>query len=142
MEVDISIGSSPGDRRQSQAIRRSVFVREQKIPQELDLDGQDAGSLHLLAKVDGVAVGTARSSISGPEAVLARVAVLPGYREKGIATALIRAALCRCREAQVRSLWIHAHRHLRAYYASFGFEFVRDVEVVGEHQLIAMQLAM
>ncbi|GAL31257.1 hypothetical protein JCM19239_3155 [Vibrio variabilis] len=37
------------------------------------------------------------------------------------------------------SIEIHAHSYLRDYYERFGFEFIQEVEIVGEHQLIEMR---
>ncbi len=39
----------------------------------------------------------------------------------------------------VESIEIHAHSYLRNYYEKFGFNFVQEVEIVGEHQLIEMR---
>ena len=41
-------------------IRQKVFVEEQKVPEELEIDEFENESIHFLAYVNGEAVGTAR----------------------------------------------------------------------------------
>lgn len=68
------------------AIRYRVFVEEQRVPAELELDDLDPVALHLLARVDKMAVGTARLT---PDGHIGRVAVLPRYRNRGIGRELV-----------------------------------------------------
>lgn len=51
MDIRISIDSNSKYVRESQNIRRKVFVEEQDIPAELDLDGLDGNSYHALAEL-------------------------------------------------------------------------------------------
>lgn len=138
MDIRISVDSNSKYIQESQNIRRKVFVEEQDIPAELDLDGLDGNSYHALAELDNNVVGTARLFIRGNKGILARVAVLKEYRGLGIAGKLIRSMLSFSQNLQVGYIEIHAHKHLKSYYESFGFSYVRDVEVIGQHQLIEM----
>lgn len=70
---------------------------------------------------------------------MARVAVTEPYRGMGIASKVVQALMDYARNDGVSSIEIHAHGYLRNYYEKFGFEFIREVEIVGEHQLIEMQ---
>ncbi len=103
------------------AIRRKVFIEEQAVPEELELDDLDLGAIHLLAMTcDGVPVGTARlltkptptSSSKGmvkPQVISAkigRVSVLPVFRGQGIARSMMshleeKALACRFTEIQL-----------------------------------------
>ena len=55
------------------AIRHKVFVGEQNVPVELEIDGLDDEAKHALAFVDGVPIGTGRILSDGH---IGRVAVL------------------------------------------------------------------
>ena len=63
------------------AIRYEVFVNEQNVPEELEIDGFDGEAKHALAFVDGVPIGTGRILNDGH---IGRVAVLKNYRGLGI----------------------------------------------------------
>lgn len=70
---------------------------------------------------------------------MARVAVLQPYRGSGIASKIVSALLKHASEHSAKVIEIHAHQYLKGYYQKFGFEFIREVEMVGEHQLIEMR---
>lgn len=138
--MEIFIGNSAEVIQKAQAIRYQVFTVEQKIPKGLDLDGLDEGSVHALVEDKNTLVATARLSIKEDgSSVMARVAVTEPYRGMGIASKVVQALMDYARNDGVSSIEIHAHGYLRNYYEKFGFEFIREVEIVGEHQLIEMQ---
>ncbi|WP_180960996.1 GNAT family N-acetyltransferase [Shewanella sp. GutCb] len=125
----------------SQEIRNEVFVKEQGIPLYLDLDGLDANSYHSLVYIDGIAIGVARLAlVENNNAVMARVAIKKNYRGKGISTKLVDSLITKARELGINSIEIHAHEYLKEYYETFGFHYIKQVEKVGEHQLIQMCL--
>ncbi|MEH6458171.1 MAG: GNAT family N-acetyltransferase [Cocleimonas sp.] len=125
----------------SQQIRNEVFTQEQGIPKHLDLDGLDSDSFHSLAYIDKIAVGVARLTlVENKHAVMARIAVTKNYRGNGVSTKLIDSLLSKARDLSVNSIEVHAHDYLREYYERFGFEYIKQVEEVGEHQLIQMVL--
>ena len=75
------------------AIRRAVFIEEQAVPEDLEIDDLDGEAIHLLAVTGGRAVGTARILLAGETGKIGRVAVLADQRGTGLGAALIRAAL-------------------------------------------------
>ena len=90
MSVKIAVTE---DLRTCQALRRTVFIEEQNVPEADEVDGRDAGAVHLLATVDGRPVGTARLLVSGDSGKIGRVCVLAEMRGKGIGALLIEAAV-------------------------------------------------
>ena len=76
-------------------IRFEVFVEEQKVPAEMELDEFDALSCHALALLDGQPVGTGRLL---PDGHIGRMAVLAGWRGQGVGAALFRWAFARAEE--------------------------------------------
>lgn len=127
----------------SHQIRFEVFVDEQSIPQLLDHDGLDEHSEHIIVLVDEKTVATARLSRQQDDhAVMARIAVSKAFRGRGIADKMIRALLVHAKKSGLRTIEIHAHHYLQHYYEKFGFNYIRDVEIVGDHQLVEMALVL
>ncbi len=60
-----------------QNIRNAVFIVEQGISVEIEIDGRDYDALHALAYFNGVAVGTGRILEDGH---IGRIAVLKEHR--------------------------------------------------------------
>ena len=106
------------------AIRRTVFIDEQGVPEALEWDEHDAAALHLLAMADDVTpIGCARLL---PDGHVGRMAVLPAWRKQGVGQALLAAVMD---AAQVRghaTLRLSAQTHAAGFYARAGFVVVGD----------------
>ncbi|MBE8576152.1 GNAT family N-acetyltransferase [Vibrio sp. OPT18] len=138
--MELVVGNNPELITKAQSIRHQVFVVEQGIPHILDLDGLDPVSHHALITDEDNLVATARLHIDeSGHSTMARVAVLQPYRGSGIASKIVSALLKHASEYGAKVIEIHAHQYLKDYYEKFGFEFIREVEIVGEHQLIEMR---
>jgi ElaA protein len=103
------------------AIRRVVFIEEQAVPAELEVDGLDAQALHLLATFDGRSVGTARMLLKGDTGKIGRVAVLRDARGRGIGAALIRAAVEELRRRGLSRARLGSQVHAIPFYEGLGF---------------------
>lgn len=100
-------------------IRHAVFVDEQKVAAELELDEWDAQSLHALARdAQGLAVGTGRLL---PDGHIGRMAVLPQARGTGVGTALLRALMDAARERGHAEVVLNAQTHAIPFYRRLGF---------------------
>lgn len=104
------------------ALRRTVFIEEQGVPEADEVDGADAGARHLLALADGRPVGTARLLVKGSTGKIGRVCVLAGARGQGIGAALIRAAVAEFAAMPgIRTIRLGAQTHALGFYAALGF---------------------
>ena len=104
------------------ALRRAVFIDEQGVDPELEVDGLDSEATHLLAIKNGKPVGTARILFKGEMAKVGRVCVLPELRGTGMGKALMMAAIAECRSrlglAEVR---LGAQTYAIGFYQALGF---------------------
>jgi len=89
----IARAESGEDRAACLRLRFEVFVEEQKVSPEEEIDGIDDRCLHYLASIYGRRVGTARVIPKGALAKIGRVAVVRTERGKGIGLSLMRAVL-------------------------------------------------
>ena len=102
------------------AIRTEVFVDEQNVPEELEIDGMDGDSYHFLASLtDGTPVGTARLMKSGQ---IGRMAVLAQYRNAGIGQQLLQCAIAKARNLGFEEIFLHAQIQALDFYLRNGFE--------------------
>lgn len=131
----ITVSEARSDAEQAQAfdIRRRVFVLEQRIGEALEFDEHDRAARHLLARGDGVAIGTLRLRLleRGRIARIERVAVLAEGRGASVGQELMRAALELARDAGATSALVHAQTRVQGFYARLGFaacgrEFMED----------------
>ena len=71
------------------ALRHEVFVVEQNVPSEEEIDEHDDGALHLVAVEDARVVATCRIVLDDGTAKLGRVAVAASARRRGLASRLL-----------------------------------------------------
>ena len=105
-------------------IRRRVFHEEQNIDEELEFDGLDETSEHLLAYLNQEPIGTLRIREVNQKIVkIERLAVLATARNQGIGRKLMEYAIALITEKnQYEQIVIHAQYHLKIFYQSFGFQ--------------------
>jgi predicted GNAT family N-acyltransferase len=103
------------------AIRFAVFVDEQQVPFEEELDEHDHAAYHVLAWLEDRPVGTGRLVIEGDSGRIGRMAVLPAARGTGIGGAVLRALLAEAGRRGLRTVHLAAQLHARDFYAHFGF---------------------
>jgi ElaA protein len=113
--------ASPADWEAAKAIRFEVFVDEQHVPADLELDELDAMARHWLAWDGETAVGTARAVRKDFGWKIGRVAVRRDWRGRGVGQALMRAILDAARRAEVRELQLESQTHALAFYERLGF---------------------
>lgn len=102
------------------ALRRVVFIEEQGVAQDLEVDGLDGECLHLLAVAEGVPAGTARIYVKDSTAKIGRVCVLPEYRGTGLGAALIVKAL-EVSKGRATLAKLGAQTHALGFYERLGF---------------------
>lgn len=99
-------------------IRFAVFVEEQGVPREIELDRNDAPSLHALAFDQEKAVATGRLL---PDGHIGRMAVLKGWRGQGIGGAILRQLMAAARSRGDREVVLAAQVHAVPFYRAHGF---------------------
>ncbi|MEE4659474.1 MAG: GNAT family N-acetyltransferase [Halieaceae bacterium] len=101
------------------SIRERVFILEQGVPAEIEMDGLDVSATHFLLTVDTVALGCGRLL---PDGRIGRMAVLREHRGKGYGRQLLQAIVAHARRHGYRRLYLHAQDHAVAFYTDAGFE--------------------
>ncbi len=102
------------------AIRMTVFVYEQHVPEALEWDEFDAVSVHVLAyNADGQAVGTARLL---PDGHIGRMAVLKQWRGQGFGAALLQKLLQQLIQRHQPKAMLNAQTYAVPFYEKFGFQ--------------------
>jgi ElaA protein len=123
MAFRVSIASTPEARAACVALRLEVFVDEQRIPRELELDAYEEVAIHFLAvdEPSGAPVGTARLVAKDGWGKIGRVAVVKARRKEGIGAALVCAAMDEARRADLRGAVLSAQVSAIAFYERLGF---------------------
>ncbi|KAF0676486.1 GNAT family N-acetyltransferase [Profundibacterium mesophilum] len=104
------------------ALRRTVFIGEQAVPEHEEIDGRDGEAVHLLAFDGARPVGTARILVAGSVGKIGRVCVLREARGAGHGAALTNAALAwMADQPGIVQARLGAQLHALDFYARLGF---------------------
>ncbi|MEV5018364.1 GNAT family N-acetyltransferase [Streptomyces sp. NPDC053780] len=118
----VRVAEDPADRKACFAVRKDVFVAEQKVPEDIEYDAHDAHALHLLAvREDGEALGTGRLLHGPAVGSLGRLAVTAAARGRGVGTALVRAVEDAARARGLTAVDLHAQTHALGFYERLGY---------------------
>lgn len=120
-------------------IRFTVFVEEQGVPREIELDEQDAVSLHAVVFENERPVATGRLL---PDGHIGRMAVLKDWRSRGIGGLMLQRLMRGAKERGDKEVALSAQVHAVAFYRAHGFEPEGDeyMEAGIRHQAMKRRL--
>ena len=81
MEIKVHIATTQQELSHVRAIREKVFIVEQNVPEEVEIDEYEDSSNHVIALLDEKCIGTARWRNTEEGIKLERFAVLKEKRE-------------------------------------------------------------
>jgi len=100
-------------------LRKTVFIEEQHVPQDLEWDGLDGNCIHFIAHHQSQAIATARMK---PDGHIGRMAVLKPYRNNGVGSSLLTAAIQLAKTRGLKKVYLHAQVTVIGFYQKHGFE--------------------
>jgi len=121
-EIEVRILAPGPDYEAALALRFEVFVDEQAVPPEEEIDAHDERAVHFGAFADGVVVGVARVVDAGQgTAKIGRVAVRRSLRGAGVGALLMERVIAWCHLQGHREAMLDAQCRVEAFYARLGF---------------------
>ena len=104
-------------------VRQEVFIQEQKVPAELELDEFDPLATHALAYLNERCIGTARLvNLGGGKAQIGRMAVLALFRSRGVGSLLLDKLIALASSQGMKSIVLHSQVAAIPFYEKQGFE--------------------
>jgi predicted GNAT family N-acyltransferase len=124
-------------------LRHEVFVVEQGVPAELEMDELDRLATHLVALQADEVVGTLRILDGGGVAKIGRVAVRAALRRTGIGSRLMRRAVEHISGKDFSEIVLHAQVSVQPFYQRLGYVAEGDLfEEAGiPHVAMRMRIA-
>lgn len=134
----IRLAVGPHDRSAAYAVRYDVFVTEQQVPADLELDQLDDEADHFVAYDDEQAVGAGRLVVEppgfegadpalGPVGHLGRLAVRPQTRGTALGAELVRAIEARAAQRGLRLVVLAAQTQATGFYQRLGYTAYGEV---------------
>ena len=122
MPYSITVTQTAAEREACYDIRKAVFVEEQAVPLELELDEYDDQAAHfLLRDAAGTALATARLLDKHGLAKIGRVAVLKEARGQGLGLKLMQFVLSEAQQRGFAEAVLDSQTYAIPFYERLGF---------------------
>ncbi len=119
MELKVHLATTPQELEHVREIREKVFIMEQNVPEDVEIDQYEDSSNHIVALLDEEFIGTARWRKTEDGIKLERFAVLKEKRGLGIGKKLVEFILEKIKNESF--VYLHAQDHVISFYKKFGF---------------------
>lgn len=122
MEAQIQIITSKNELNDAFTIRETVFIIEQSVPREIELDEYDQTATHFIAYDQGKPIATARiRPYKENTAKVERVAVLKELRGTGIGKQLMVFIEQESAKMGFSTLRLNSQKHAEEFYSKLGY---------------------
>ena len=124
-------------------IRTNVFVEEQHVPANLEVDADEGKATYFVVYDAGLPVATARILPEGTGYHVQRVAVEKAYRKHGLGKMVLNAIIAYAREQNVAFLKLGAQLQAIGFYKTLGFQLTDQPEFLDagiRHREMQLQL--
>jgi predicted GNAT family N-acyltransferase len=108
-------------------VRRTVFVHEQQVPEEEEIDQFEDDSIHVVLYDNKEPVGAGRVRVLDGIGKLERICVLSTSRQKGAGKLIVDKLEDVATAQGVSKLKLNAQTHAIPFYERLGYETVSDV---------------
>lgn len=135
-DLRLTIVTTQAELNECLLVRRAVFIREQGVSEEEEIDEHDGdpatvtSAVHVLGRVEGFPSATGRLMLDQPEgenAHIGRVAVMEQLRERGYGRAVMEALQAEARERGFPGITLGAQLHAIPFYEGLGYVARDDV---------------
>ena len=127
-------------------IRIEVFVKEQSVPIDLEVDEYDFIAHHAVLIHDGFPIGTGRvfkKNLNQDTFYIGRLCVQKKYREMGFGQQIMKELIQYAQQHGAKECCLHAQTTSQFFYKKFGFESSKEnfMEAGIEHVLMSLAMA-
>ncbi|WGD98116.2 GNAT family N-acetyltransferase [Bacillus safensis] len=113
----------------AQDIRKSVFIKEQQVPESDEFDQFDTLNeqcQHVLVYHENQPVGTGRVRIVDHTGKLERICILKPYRKYGLGKIIIGELEKIMQEKGISKIKLHGQTHAEGFYKKLGYQTTSD----------------
>ena len=125
MQPEIIIGNYQELKNDCNLIRYRVFVQEQNVPKNLELDERDPFCTHVILKLNKNSIGTGRIDLA-KEGKIGRLAILPSFRKQGYGKLILRALENIGRKNGLDSVWLNAQKKSVNFYFKYNYIIISN----------------
>lgn len=105
-------------------VRRRVFIEEQQVPEDLELDEHDNLAVHFIGYQNNEPIAAARLRFVEENGKLERICVMKEFRGRSFGRQMIEAMEKRIQIEGLKQAKLNAQTHAEDFYRSLGYETI------------------
>ena len=129
--ITVKLVETPAELEGAVTVRMRVFVGEQGIPADVEVDDADAApdTLHAVALRQGTVIATGRllPDVDGKGPHIGRMAVERDWRRSGVGGMVLAFLEEQGRSLGFRRITLHAQEYVKSFYAQHGYAEVGEM---------------
>ncbi|MFP7295812.1 GNAT family N-acetyltransferase [Neobacillus niacini] len=108
------------------SVRRTVFIDEQNVPEEEEIDQFEKDSAHFVSYQEGLPIAAGRFRVLDGSGKVERICVLKEARNTGAGKAIMREIEAYAVKNGLNKLKLNAQTHAIPFYLGLGYEVVSE----------------
>jgi predicted GNAT family N-acyltransferase len=124
--VKVKIVETQQELEDAYSVRKTVFVEEQAVPLEEEIDEFEKEAKHFVMYLEGAPVGAGRFRFVDGYGKVERICVLKEARKTGAGKAIMNTIEDYARGKEIHKLKLNAQTHAIPFYAGLGYEIVSE----------------
>ena len=129
--ITVKLVETPAELEGAVTVRMRVFVGEQGIPADVEVDDADsaADTRHAVALHQGTVIATGRllPDVDGKGPHVGRMAVERSWRRNGVGGMVLAFLEDQGRSLGFRQITLHAQEYVKSFYARHGYDEVGEM---------------
>lgn len=122
--MNIKIAETHDELEQAYHVRMVVFVEEQKVPADEELDEHDKTAIHFIGYENGKPIAASRLRFADDYGKLERICVLKQHRGQTYGKQIIKAMEERISKKGYKKSKLNAQTHAEKFYHHLGYETI------------------
>jgi predicted GNAT family N-acyltransferase len=141
-ELTIRLVQNTSEYQRVISLRKTVFVREQKVPLAMEIDEFEKDSQHVIVLLRNKPIGCARLRTVNGSIKLERLCILKKYRGFGYGKEILQWMIDFALLQHPKNVYMHAQAYLIEFYKKFNFEPYGNIFDEAGIQHIEMRLRL
>ncbi len=107
-------------------VRRLVFIEEQQVSEDLEIDGFEKECIHFVLYKDKP-IGAGRLRVIDDYVKAERVCILTSYRSEGFGRLIMEEMESVAKTNGFKKIKLNSQQHAEAFYIKLGYETISDI---------------
>jgi predicted GNAT family N-acyltransferase len=124
--VNVKVVENEKELEDAFSVRRTVFIDEQNVPEEEEIDQYEEDAVHFVSYQEGSPIAAGRFRVVDGYGKVERICVLRSARKTGAGKAIMNKIEAYAIEKGLHKFKLNAQTHAIPFYAGLGYEAVSE----------------